>query len=111
MLDVELNTEYLLYACLFLILILIYCLFMKNKTTYVKQKYENESDDLNETQYLINNNEILKKKINVNDIICTCKTFYIEEDELKNCQKCIQRYLHHLEESNKKRKKCLSFPN
>ena len=109
MINVELNTEYLLYTCLILIFILFYCLFRKVTNVKVKEKYENEKE-IHETQYLISNNEILKKKINVNDIICTCKTFYIEEDELKNCQKCIQRYIHHLEESNKKRKKCLSFP-
>ena len=60
MINVELNTEYLLYTCVILIFILFYCLFRKNKNVDVKEKYENE--DIHETQYLISNNEILKKK-------------------------------------------------
>ena len=103
MINIKIDNLIILYGfCLFLVYITFKYLMNKKNDNYINQHLE-----------IVKNKKNIDEKvpININDIKCTCKTFFIDEEELANCNFCIQRYIHHVEESNKKRKKCMSFPN
>jgi len=104
MINIHIDTLAILYGlCFFLVyLTLKYLMNNKNKN-YINKDSEMVKRNKKNIEEII--------PININDIKCSCKTFFIDEEELVNCNFCIQRYIQHVEESNKKRKKCMSFPN
>ena len=92
MLKIEIDLWPILYGIIFFIIYM--------SVTNLKRKKYNKSN------YDTNNIE----NINIMNIECTCQTFFIEESELKDCKYCINKYLAFLEDSKKKKKKCMSFP-
>ena len=100
------NVIAITYGICFFFVYVIFKYLMEMNNNYIKQEYEILKK---ERDYIDENN--FDKPININDIKCTCNTFFIDENELENCQFCIDEYLKYINKSKNKLKKHMSFPN
>jgi hypothetical protein len=91
---IEIDIWIIYYGIVFLFIYLLYNIKKPNTKLHLSDKY-------------INN--IAKEK--TYDIECSCKTFFIDQSELKDCKYCIKNYQNYINNSKNKKKKCLSFPN
>lgn len=93
MLKIEIDLWPILYGIIFFIIYITFINLNKiNKMNKTNKKYNLNND------------------IETMNIECTCKIFFIDESELKDCKYCINKHLTFLEDSKKKKKKCMSFP-
>lgn len=98
MLKIEIELWPILYGFIFFLFYMIFSSLMKDNINKRKNVF-------------IDNNKNNKKKDLCNkQIECSCQTFYIDPSELLNCDFCVQNHEQYIQESRKKRTKCLSFP-
>ena len=96
MLKIEIDLWPILYGVIFFIIYLTFINLNKINKIHKTNKKNNFNNDI--------------ENINIMNIECTCQTFFIDENELKDCKHCINKYLTFLEDTKKKKKKCMSFP-
>ncbi len=91
---IEIDIWIIYYGIIFLFIYFLYNVKKLNTKLHSNDNYINNKD---------------KEKIY--DIECSCRMFYIDESELKDCKYCIKNYQNYINNSKNKKKKYLSFPN
>ena len=76
MLKIEIDLWPILYGVIFFIIYVTFINLNKINKTNKKKNFNNDIEN-----------------INIMNIECTCKTFFIDESELKDCKYCINKHL------------------